>query len=1055
MSNGLILGFDLGITSVGWGIINHEKEVVDCGVRLFDEADKDLNAKRREKRGSRRVKRRRKQRIVEMKRLLKRENIIDDNFVHLDNPYHIRVKGLNEKLNNRELATALLHIVKRRGSSLDIVITDDSDDEAKKMKGVLQNNTKQLDKADKYVCEVQLDRLLNHQKVRGETNNFRTEDYIKETKAILKNQTLSESAKDKIIELIKRKRHYSDGPGSKTSPTPYGRYRKDDEGKIYKVNLIEEMRGKCSIYDDELRAPSSAFSALKFNLLNELNNLSFINEDFEWTEEKKMKVIDVIKEKGYLSPKSNPAKALAKFFDLDERNITGFRTNKSNKPIMTDFSDYNRLAKLCKKLDSDLYLNETVVDRIAEILTSHKTESERLEKLAEFIDNETLYKAIATLPGYTQYHRLSFKAIYLLNKEMMTTLQNQMQLIESLNLKKDQGKTSLDIDETQPMSPVVKRVQREAIKVLKALQKKYGNFDKVVIETTRDRNSAEQRRRIQKTQKYFEDLRNKAKEILGEYSSDRMSNRMVQKVMLYEEQNGKCAYTGNALSLKAIANQTDDYEIDHIIPYSISLDNSQNNKVLVEGKVNQLKGNKTPFEYFTRGLAYGKITTFTEFKKHINGNSNYKGKKRKRELLLFAQDVNKFDVKEEFLARNLVDTSYSVRQFMTSLRNYYKSNNIDTKVFTVKGKHTSLFRSRAAYEYGKQLLKDMDNPLHKDRDYYRHHAIDALIVAMLSEQKLLKQLIIDERNQEMDEETGELYYKNPILDYSFVERLATLGDITDDDINFAWKVDKKVNRAFSNETIYSTRVHQDEEYVVQKYNIYEMKAKDIERRLIKEKERCLVYKHDRKTYDKLIKAYKQYQTEKEPFLAFQENQGKKITKYAKQNNGPEITFVKCLTKKLGNHLDISSNYKTDKKVVLQKISAYRLDLYQEPNGDYKFVTIRYYDLKPFRKGFKVSEEVYQEKLKEKEISKEARFLFSLHKNEIIKWLQKNARPKYYKFNGINNDSNNIIELKYINHISSKRLLKTISKNIQKIEKYAVSPIGQYRKINNEILKLRV
>lgn len=1056
MGNGLILGFDLGITSVGWGIINHDKEVIDCGVRLFEEADKDNNAKRREKRGSRRVKRRRKQRIIELKRLLMREGIINDDFHVLGNPYHLRVKGLTMKLEHDELATALLHLVKRRGSSLDIVITDSSDTEGLKMKDTLKKNALMLNEKKKYVCEIQLERLLNGKKVRGEHNNFRTDDYVDELKQILSNQSLSQSIKDKIIELATRKRHYSEGPGSYTSPTEYGRFRKNEDGDVYEVNLIEEMRGHCSIYTDELRAPSSSFSALKFNLLNELNNLSFINSDFKWTKEKKDEIVRIVKEKGFLSPKSNPAKALSKLIGVEEKNITGFRINKSKKPLITDFSEYQKLLKVLKDGKSNIYNDEKVIDKISEILTSHKTESERVEKLVTILPESDLVKKIASLPGFTKYHRLSFKAIYLLNDELLYQNKNQMELINEMNLADTQAKAKLEIIDTGPMSPVVKRVQREAIKVLKELQTDYGHFDKIVIETTRAKNSKEVKDKIRRSQKYFEDLRKKAKELLGDLNVEKMSGKLVQKIMLYNEQNGKCAYTGNTLSLKAIATHSDDYEIDHIIPYSISLDNSQNNKVLVERKANQLKSNMSPFGYFSSGKAYGKISSFGQFKKIVNGNTNYN--KRKRQLLLLMEDIDKYEVKDDFLQRNLVDTSYSIRQFMTALRNFYKSNNFDTKVFAIKGKHTFLFRNRAAYEYGKDLLRDMTNPLIKDRDYYRHHAIDALIVAMLSEQKLLKQLIKDERNQQLDEETGELYYKNPVLDKTFVKQLSYLGEIRDEQIKFSWKVDKKVNRSFSNETIYSTRYHQDNEYIVKKYDIYEMSQKEIERRLINEKERCLMYKHDKRTYDKVIKAYEQYKTEKLPFLAFKENQKQYITKYAKNNNGPNVKYISCLTKKLGNHIDISHNYKGNKRIILQNIPAYRIDVYQEPTGLYKFVTIRYYDLKPKGNSFEIDQSNYNSKLKQKKISSEATFKFSLHKNEVIRCViitGKTLATYYYKFNGINDDGKNKVEVKTINSKGNKQIIVYVGSKMKQLNKFAVSPAGKFIKIENEILKMRV
>ena len=74
---GLILGLDLGITSVGFGIIEEDTyKIVDYGVRLFEEGNADNNLTRRQLRGGRRLKERRKNRIVAIKHLLENNNII-------------------------------------------------------------------------------------------------------------------------------------------------------------------------------------------------------------------------------------------------------------------------------------------------------------------------------------------------------------------------------------------------------------------------------------------------------------------------------------------------------------------------------------------------------------------------------------------------------------------------------------------------------------------------------------------------------------------------------------------------------------------------------------------------------------------------------------------------------------------------------------------------------------------------------------------------------------------------------------------------------------------
>lgn len=143
--NDYTLGLDIGITSVGWGIIDKNSKTIACGVRLFEEASSDNNVKRREKRSSRRIKRRRNQRVIEMKRLLLQKGIIDKDFHTLDNPYELRVKGLKTTLTNNELATVLLHLAKRRGSSLEVVLDEsESNKEDQALKETLQENSNLL-----------------------------------------------------------------------------------------------------------------------------------------------------------------------------------------------------------------------------------------------------------------------------------------------------------------------------------------------------------------------------------------------------------------------------------------------------------------------------------------------------------------------------------------------------------------------------------------------------------------------------------------------------------------------------------------------------------------------------------------------------------------------------------------------------------------------------------------------------------------------------------------------------------------------------------------------
>lgn len=163
-NNNYILGLDLGVASVGFGIIEKDTyNVIKYGVRLFDERDAKENLTRRTLRGARRLKSRRVNRINAIKHLLVNNGIVDESYLgndypKLNNIYEIRVKGLHNKLNNDELANVLINIAKRRGSSLEVAI-DENDTDAKKTGSSLSNNSRELLEKNNLYVNINLKKL--------------------------------------------------------------------------------------------------------------------------------------------------------------------------------------------------------------------------------------------------------------------------------------------------------------------------------------------------------------------------------------------------------------------------------------------------------------------------------------------------------------------------------------------------------------------------------------------------------------------------------------------------------------------------------------------------------------------------------------------------------------------------------------------------------------------------------------------------------------------------------------------------------------------------------
>lgn len=409
------------------------------------------------------------------------------------------------------MTAAILHITKKRGSTLE-VNADESDDE-KSTKSVLSANDKAL--VGKYICEVQLERLEQNGHVRGIENNFKTEDYIKELKQILSNQNLSEEQAEQIISIVSRRRRYDQGPGSEKSPTMYGSYRMIG-GELIKVNLIDMMRGKCSVYPDEFRAPKQSYTAEMFNFLNDLNNLT-INGSEKISYEQKLSIVEHVNKNGGIT-----LKKLFELLKVKEEDVSGFRIDTKEKKLITEFKGYKKIRKIFKELNClEMIEDKSIVDEIMDINTKVKGVDERKTAIMEKypIFKEELAMKLAEMKDVSGYHSLSFKAMRKLNDEMMKTDMNQMQLLHLLgmfdkNRQSTKGQANICADDQAILSPVAKRAHRETFKVINQLRKIYGEFDSIVIETTRDKNTKEQKKRIRDTQKKYEERNKKNRSFL-------------------------------------------------------------------------------------------------------------------------------------------------------------------------------------------------------------------------------------------------------------------------------------------------------------------------------------------------------------------------------------------------------------------------------------------------------------------------------------------------------------------------------------------------------------
>lgn len=1077
----LKLGLDIGITSVGWGIIDETYGVKACGVRLFPERSAQDNAEmRRPMRSARRRTRRLQHRLQRMSALL--ADLLGINIPEPQgNIYEIRCRGIKERLDKAELFLAIMHLTKRRGThylTVDDIQEDASANKTEKStEEILAEQKTYL--VDHYVCEWQYAKYQRYEhtrsaqdRVRGAENRFSNQDYLRELEELLRVQgeyypTIAEH-RDAIVAIYSSKREYYDGPGGQNSPTPYGCWRYDENGEVQYVNLIDEMRGKCTYYKDEPRIAAGSYTACLFNLLNDLNNLTVQGspcedavQDGKLTETAKRYLVENFVNNG----KNITLKIIAKYLKVKENDIKGYRIDKKENPIFTEFKQYFAIRRAYSSLDreADIRGNRKLCDEISDILTKEKAIDRRQALLTKAGIDEEIAILLSRGKDFTQYHALSQKAIETILDDLWSTSDNQMVLFTQAGLhqQKEQDLIGANIPfdgNDWIVSPVTKRAVSEAVKVINAARKwirrHYGisEFDDIVIEMARDDNSDEQKKRIKDLQKRNEQTR---KEVLEIAQGRRLTAGQFEIIRYLNEQKWQSAYSGTPVSLEQVFNG--ELEIEHIIPRSISFDNSQSNKAAAFVWENQAKGKRTPAQYLRS--QYGE-QAYQEFKKRTN---TWCKNKKKRENL-FYENTPEYEI-GGFINRNLVDTRYACREVLNLLQDYYKANDLPTKVKVIRGSFTHYFRSKAR--------------LSKDRSAtFAHHAQDALIVAGLANMKLIHQMnrmtklhsddILYEDGRIIDRTTGEILQEQDFDNQDYLRFISQVEKVSP---QYSHKVDRKPNRQLYDANIKATRKQTDakgkeETYIITKYkNIYETgnasSGEKLKKKIKEKPETILMYQHDPQTFTLLQEVVNAYPDAKNPFAEYFKEHGP-IRKYSRKGNGPEIYDVKLLDGKLGSHR-VNAKQSGQNPSVYLSIKSLRIDLYQD-GTQYRFVSVPYDMIKRIEDigtqsvEYRIDETAYNKAKENKKISADAQFLFSLHRGELFSY-EKDGTKYEWQFWCVNNDTANRIETKWMHKPSPGNTQEqrkiTIGKSITNLRKYHVDVLGNRYPAPQESLQMKI
>ncbi|MDI1255127.1 MAG: type II CRISPR RNA-guided endonuclease Cas9 [Flavobacterium sp.] len=256
-------------------------------------------------------------------------------------------------------------------------------------------------------------------------------------------------------------------------------------------------------------------------------------------------------------------------------------------------------------------------------------------------------------------------------------------------------------------NPIVITALFELRKLVNELIEEQGQLDEIKVEMARDlKISKSQRNKIRRDQKRLERENDRVKVEVEKYA--RVSHDNILKFKLWEECKQTCPYTGVVIPVSKLF--TGEVQIEHIHPWSRSLNDSFNNKTLCYADENRRKGDKTPFEFYGNdeldwtSRKERALKLFSDTKEYPNAYQKFKR---------FVQQ--KFD--DDFSSRQLNDTRFISKEASTYLTQICKKVNVSP------GQMTANLRQK----WGLNTVLNDENA--KTREDHRHHAIDALVMA--------------------------------------------------------------------------------------------------------------------------------------------------------------------------------------------------------------------------------------------------------------------------------------------------------------------------------------
>lgn len=830
-----VLGLDIGARSIGWALLEHDgenwKRIVRAGVRIFEAGtegdiesgkEESRGATRRTKRLARRQIRRRRQRARALYRTLSGAGLlppiapapgrpmavlIQQEIQRLDAdlrqkyqnhaavhqlPYLLRARALDHPLEAYELGRAFYHLGQRRGFK--------SNRKAEARKAGAGEEGKALEEKGKVYAGIDSLRVamqeagartlgeyfarLNpaEQRIRGRYTHRSM--YQQEFEAIWQAQrqhhpSLTQQLKDRLWDILFTQRPLQDK---------------------------EEFVGECSWLPGEKRAPVWSLEYQRYRILATLNHLRIASHHSSPrplnADERKIlaEALDTTDKLSIAQAKKLLGLGRAAQFTLEEggeKNLPGNRVAAAFARVLD--RGWQELGPEGQR---------RLVQDVAAAASDEELASALRGKWG--FDEETSRRIVREVVLPSGYAPISIRAI----ERIMPYLE------QGCSVQEARQKAEIPLERTFPLhellppladsgvtvyNPAVKRTLTEMRKVVNAVIRRYGKPDEIHVETARElRKSREERHRDSKKmrdrEKDRERIRERIRKEVG-IPEEHISQVDITRGLLWEECRGRCPYCGGSLGgFASLFGGNSQAQIEHIIPFSRSLDNSFVNLTLAHAHDNREKGDRTPWE------AYGSDPgRWEEILQRVEA---FEGPFARAKLNRFRMDENAVaDLLGDFSSRHLNDTRAAAVAAARYLSLLYGGEIVDgkRKILKPTGQVTAYLRdawglnailpSLHREARGDEEAEDATS-IRKSRDDHRHHAIDAVVVALCNQRWIQ---LLSEASRGAAAARKRLFAPVPLPWTGFREELREVLRT----MNISFRPDHRVTGALHKETFYS------------------------------------------------------------------------------------------------------------------------------------------------------------------------------------------------------------------------------------------------------------